>query len=54
MAEKSSAGTLVLSHIMFRSLKDLDNSLARIRLQFTGDIILAEDLQCIELGKYLK
>jgi ribonuclease BN (tRNA processing enzyme) len=54
MAEKSSVGTLVLSHFMSRSLKDLDNSLARIRLQFTGDIILAEDLQCIELGKDLK
>ena len=51
MAEKSSAGTLVLSHFMSRSLKDLDNSLDRIRLQFTGEIILAEDLQCLELGK---
>jgi ribonuclease BN (tRNA processing enzyme) len=54
MAEKSSARTLVLSHFMSRSLKDLDNSLARIRLQFAGEIILAEDLQCFELGKDLK
>lgn len=54
IAEKCSAGTLVLSHFMSRSLKDLDNSLARIRLQFTGNIILSEDLQCFELGKDLK
>ena len=54
IAEKSSAGTLVLSHFMSRSLKDLDNSLARIRLQFAGNIILAEDLRCFELGKDLK
>jgi len=54
MAEKSSAGTLVLSHFMSRSLNDLDKSLAIIRLKFAGDIILAEDLQCFGLGKYLK
>jgi len=54
MAEKGDAGALVLSHFMSRSLKDLDNSLAKIRLQFTGEIILAEDLQCFELGKSLK
>ena len=54
VAEKSNVETLVLSHFMSRSLNDLDNSLAKIRLKFTGDIILAEDLQCIGLGKYLK
>ncbi|MEE8339551.1 MAG: hypothetical protein V3R56_05360 [Xanthomonadales bacterium] len=54
MADKSGAGVLVLSHFMSRSLKDLENSLAKIRLQFAGDIILAEDLQCFELGKSLK
>jgi len=54
MADKSNVETLVLSHFMSRSLKDLDNSLAKIRLQFAGDIIFAEDLQCFELGKNLK
>jgi ribonuclease BN (tRNA processing enzyme) len=54
MAERSNTGTLVLRHFMSRSLRDLDKSLARIRLQFTGDIILAEDLQCFKLGKNLK
>jgi ribonuclease BN (tRNA processing enzyme) len=54
MAERSNAETLVLSHFMSRSLRELDKSLAGIRLQFTGDIILAEDLQCFELGKNLK
>ena len=52
--QQSHAETLVLSHFMSRSLKDLDNSLAKIRLQFAGDIILAEDLQCLVLGKSLK
>jgi ribonuclease BN (tRNA processing enzyme) len=54
MADNSGAGALVLSHFMSRSLKDLDNGLAKISLQFTGEIILAEDLQCFELGKSLK
>jgi ribonuclease BN (tRNA processing enzyme) len=53
MAEKSNVETLVLSHFMSRSLNDLDNSLAKIRLKFTGDIILAEDLQCLSLENTL-
>ena len=51
MASQSEAKILVLSHFMSRSLKDLDNSLVKIRLQFSGNIILAEDLQCIEAGQ---
>ncbi len=46
--------TLVLSHFMSRSLEDLDNSLTIIRLQFSGNIILAEDLQCYEVGQTSK
>jgi ribonuclease BN (tRNA processing enzyme) len=53
-AQQSQAKTLVLSHFMSRSLRDLENSLAKIRLQFAGEIILAEDLQCLALGKSLK
>ena len=51
MAGQSGVKILVLSHFMSRSLKDLDNSLMKIRLQFSGKIILAEDLQCIEAGQ---
>jgi ribonuclease BN (tRNA processing enzyme) len=51
MASQSGAKILVLSHFMSRSLKDLDNSLMKIRLQFSGNVILAEDLQCIEAGQ---
>jgi ribonuclease BN (tRNA processing enzyme) len=51
MASQSGAKILVLSHFMSRSLKDMDNSLVKIRLQFSGNIILAEDLQCIEAGQ---
>lgn len=51
MASQSGAKILVLSHFMSRSLKDLDNSLVKIRLQFSGNVILAEDLQCIEAGQ---
>jgi ribonuclease BN (tRNA processing enzyme) len=54
IAEKSSTGTLLLSHFMSRSLKDLDNSLVKIRLQFAGEIIIVEDLQCFELEKGLR
>ncbi len=48
IARESGTQTLVLSHLMSRSLEDLPNSLALIRLQFSGNIILAEDLQCYE------
>ncbi len=39
---------------MARSLKDWGNSLEKISLQITGEIIFAEDLQSLALGKSLK
>ncbi len=54
IAQQSHTETLVLSHFMSRSLRDLENSLAKIKLQFAGEIIIAEDLRCLVLGKSLK
>jgi len=51
MASQSGVKILVLSHFMARSLKDLDNKLMKIRLQFQGKIILADGLQCIQAGQ---
>jgi len=51
---QSKVETLVLSHFMARSLKDWGNSLEKISLQITGEIIFAEDLQSLALGKSLK
>ena len=42
-------GTLVLSHFMARSLRNLDANLASVRASFEGEIRLADDLACYEL-----
>jgi ribonuclease BN (tRNA processing enzyme) len=42
-------GTLVLSHFMARSLRNLDANLASVRASFDGEIRLADDLACYEL-----
>jgi len=49
MAADSGAGILLLSHFMARSLSDLDSSVEQIRTQFDGRILLAQDLQCIQI-----
>ncbi len=41
--------TLVLSHFMARSLRNLEGNLASVRRSFDGDIRLAEDLACFPL-----
>ncbi len=41
---------LVLSHLMARSLTSLQANIALIRENYKGDIVIAEDLQCISLG----
>jgi len=53
MLHQSKAETLVLGHFMARSLKDPGNSPEKISLQFSGEIIFAEDLQSLALGKSL-
>lgn len=49
IAEDAGAGTLVLSHFMARSLKDLDRNVAVVRGAYEGDIVLAEDLACVDV-----
>lgn len=41
--------TLVLSHFMARSLRNLEDNLASVRDSFAGDTELAEDLACYPL-----
>jgi ribonuclease BN (tRNA processing enzyme) len=47
IARKANVGTLVLSHFMARSLRNLDKNIALVKQQFDGGIILAHDLGCI-------
>ncbi len=46
IADAAAAGQLLLSHFMARSLRDLDGNVARVRDNYDGDILLAEDLAC--------
>ncbi len=46
-AGAAAPGRLVLSHLMARSLDDLDGQLARVRDHYGGALTVAEDLQCI-------
>lgn len=47
IAEKAGAETLLLSHFMSRSIKELDASLALVRDNYSGRIIVAQDLLCV-------
>lgn len=51
LASAAAVIKLVLSHNMSRSLLHLDESLATIRGTFHGDVAVASDLMCFELGK---
>jgi ribonuclease BN (tRNA processing enzyme) len=47
IAADARASKLVLSHFMARTLADLGGNVARVRQHFAGDVVLAEDLACI-------
>lgn len=47
IAAKAEVDTLVLSHFMARSLRDLEQNVALIRSVFTGPVLIANDLDCI-------
>ena len=49
IAGKAQPNKLVLSHFMARSLRELDTNVALVRGRYDGDVVLAEDLACIEL-----
>lgn len=48
IAAAAEPGTLVLSHFMARSLRDLDANVALVRERFDGNVVLADDLLCVE------
>jgi ribonuclease BN (tRNA processing enzyme) len=50
-AHSARPGRLVLSHLMQRSLRDLDGNLAVIQHRFPGEVTVANDLTCIEAGR---
>jgi ribonuclease BN (tRNA processing enzyme) len=49
IATETGASTLVLSHFMARSLYKVEESLKVIRSRFTGSLVSANDLDCINL-----
>jgi len=49
IADSANAGMLIISHLMARSLRDLDANVELLRSEFGGSIHVAEDLRCYEL-----
>lgn len=47
IAQEAGVDTLVLSHLMARSLRNLDDNMAIIKRHFDGHVVLANDLDCI-------
>ncbi len=47
IAEEAGAGTLVLSHFMGRSLRDLDGNVDVVRAGYGGRVVVASDLACV-------
>ncbi len=47
IAAKTGAGALVLSHFMARSLVDMEANLKEIRSRYQGQVLSADDLECI-------
>lgn len=49
LAAQAQVKTLLLSHLMARSLADPETNIAEIREHFDGPILVAEDLMCLPL-----
>ncbi len=49
IAQEAGVGTLVLSHLMARSLKNLDKNVEIVKVNYDGHVIVANDLDCITL-----
>jgi ribonuclease BN (tRNA processing enzyme) len=50
-AARAGPARLVVSHLMQRSLQDLEAGLDEIRRHYSGSLVVAEDLTCLELGR---
>ena len=46
VADEAGADQLLLSHFMARSLRDLDDNVAKVKENYEGDVQLAADLAC--------
>ncbi|MFT5358360.1 MAG: ribonuclease BN (tRNA processing enzyme) [Polyangiales bacterium] len=49
VAEEAGVGAMVISHVMQRSLVNLDENLAAIREHYAGTLVVADDLDCFSL-----
>ena len=49
IAAEIAPGTLLLSHFMARSLRELDRNVAIVQQSYDGEVMLAEDLLCVVL-----
>jgi len=49
IASETSAGTLILSHFMARSLRTLETNVSAVAANYDGRIIVANDLDCVVL-----
>lgn len=49
IATETGASTLVLSHFMARSLYNVEDNLKVIRSRYSGSLVSANDLDCINL-----
>jgi len=49
IAQQANVDTLVLSHFMARSLRNLDQNVSIIESAFDGRVILADDLDCVSV-----
>lgn len=49
IAAETGAGKLVLSHFMARSLYNLEANLNEIHSRYTGTVVIAHDLDCVEI-----
>ncbi len=47
IAREAQVGTLVLSHLMARSLRNLDSNVATVKSHYNGPVIVADDLDCV-------
>lgn len=51
IAQEADVETLVLSHLMARSLRNLDDNVDIVKANYGGHVIVANDLDCIALKK---
>jgi len=50
LAERAGVRELVLSHLMARSLQDLDGNVRQVRKRYGGSVVTAQDLQCVHVA----